>query len=107
MVMMGMTEKQYGIHNHRYQFRVITNDKEEISRIFFEEKVTGEIIEGRGNITRWINKLVNENGQLKQDKKRLIGFLHRYKGVDVEDVDEEVLSKEYLDEWGELYHNER
>lgn len=104
---MGMTEKQYGIHNHRYQFRVITNDKEEISRIFFEEKVTGEIIEGRGNITRWINKLVNENGQLKQDKKRLIGFLHRYNCVDVEDVDEEVLSKEYLDEWGELYHNER
>ncbi|MBQ2654051.1 MAG: hypothetical protein IJF83_10885 [Methanobrevibacter sp.] len=45
----------------------------------------------------------NEIKQLKQDKKRLIGFLHRYKGVDVEDVDEEVLSKEYLDEWGELY----
>lgn len=54
-----------------------------------------------------MNNLSDENEQLKQDKKRLIGFLHRYKGVDVEDVDGEVLSKVYLDEWGELYHNER
>lgn len=54
-----------------------------------------------------LNQLNDENERLKQDKKRLIGFLHRYKGVDVEEVDEEVLSKEYLDEWGELYYSER
>lgn len=44
-----------------------------------------------------------ENEQLKQDKKRLIGYLHRYGKVDVEDIDEVVLNQEYLDEWGELY----
>ena len=50
-----------------------------------------------------MNRLSEKNEQLKQDKKRLIGFLHRYKGVDVEDVDEKILSKEYFDEWGNLY----
>ena len=51
--------------------------------------------------------LEKENEQLKQDKKRLIGYLHRYGFIDVEDVDEIILNKEYLDEWGELYNDER
>ena len=50
-----------------------------------------------------INTIAEENEQLKQDKKRLIGYLHRYGKVDVEDIDEVVLNQEYLDEWGELY----
>lgn len=49
------------------------------------------------------NIILEENEQLKQDKKRLIGYLHRYGKVDVEDIDEVVLNKEYLDEYGELY----
>ena len=47
--------------------------------------------------------LQKENEQLKQDKKRLIGYLHRYGKVDVEDIDEVILDKEYYDEYGELY----
>lgn len=54
-----------------------------------------------------VRELENENKQLKQDKKRLIGYLHRYCIVDVEDVDEVVLSRENLDDWGELYYSER
>ena len=53
-----------------------------------------------------LNKVIDENEKLKKDKKRLIGYLHRYGFVDVEDVDEIILSKEYLDEWGELYNDE-
>lgn len=49
------------------------------------------------------NTILEENKQLKQDKKRLIGYLHRYGKVDVEDIDEVVLNQEYLDGWGELY----
>lgn len=48
-------------------------------------------------------KLSKENEQLKQDKKRLIGYLHRYGKVDVEDIDDVILNKEYLDKWGDLY----
>lgn len=49
------------------------------------------------------NELYEENEQLKQDKKRLIGYLHRYGKVDVEDIDDIILKKEYFDEWGDLY----
>ena len=50
-----------------------------------------------------LNALHEENEQLKQDKKRLIGYLHRYGKVDVEDIDDVILNKEYFDEWGDLY----
>lgn len=49
------------------------------------------------------HKQKEENEQLKQDKKRLIGYLHRYCKVDVEDIDDVILNKEYFDEWGDLY----
>lgn len=54
-------------------------------------------------IANKMNILLEENEQLKQDKKRLIGYLHRYGKVDVEDIDEVILDKEYYDEYGELY----
>ena len=54
-------------------------------------------------VTTALNELINENEQLKQDKKRLSGYLHRYGKVDVEDIDDVILNKEYFDEWGDLY----
>ena len=50
-------------------------------------------------------KYKKENEQLKQDKIRLIGFLHRCGYVDVEEVDESILSKDYYDSYGELYYD--
>lgn len=50
-----------------------------------------------------IDFLQDENKQLEQDKKRLIGFLLRYKGVDVDDIDELIFNDKSLDEWGDLY----
>lgn len=96
-----MTEKRL------IQYKVLCDDYEEVRRILFEIIETGEEIEGYHQIQEWVDNLYKENKQLKQDKKRLIGFLHRYKNIDVEEIDEVVLSKEYLDEWGELYYSER
>lgn len=72
------------------------------------DNVTGKVYSCDSNILmkdlcNVVNGIVDENEQLKQDKKRLIGYLHRYGKVDVEDIDEVVLNQEYLDEWGELY----
>lgn len=50
-------------------------------------------------------EIAEENEQLKQDKIRLIGFLHRCGYVDVEEVDESILSKDYYDSYGELYYD--
>lgn len=65
--------------------------------IYNDEKITDDEIEDL------VNQLLEENEQLKQDKKRLIGYLHRYGKVDVEDIDDIILNKEYFDEWGDLY----
>ena len=47
-------------------YRVLCDEYEEVARIFFEIKETGEQIEGSHQIQKWINNLFNENEQLKQ-----------------------------------------
>ena len=47
-------------------YRVLGDEDEEIARIFFEIKETGEQIEGSHQIQKWINNVFNENEQLKQ-----------------------------------------
>lgn len=49
-----------------------------------------------------LNKLEDENKQLKQDRKRLIGYLWKYKSMDMEEIEEYILSRELLDEYGEV-----
>ena len=47
-------------------YRVLCDEYEEVARIFFEIKETGEQIEGSHQIQKWINNLFNENEQLKK-----------------------------------------
>ena len=47
-------------------YRVLCDEYEEVARIFFEIKETGEQIEGSHQIQKWINNVFNENEQLKQ-----------------------------------------
>lgn len=91
-----MTGKRYFLHKHLG--RDVINDT------LCHNWLKGEELEEHMNVqyTKY-SDLKKENEQLKQDKKRLIGYLHRYGKVDVEDIDEVVLNQEYLDEWGELY----
>ena len=46
-------------------YRVLCDEYEEVARIFFEIKETGEQIEGSHQIQKWINNVFNENEQLK------------------------------------------
>lgn len=69
----------------------------ELDEMYVDEYVLRETVQLE------LQRVETENEQLKQDKKRLVGYLHRYGKVDVEDIDEVVLNQEYLDEWGELY----
>ncbi len=46
-------------------YRVLCDEYEEVARIFFEIKETGEQIEGSHQIQKWINNVFNENKQLK------------------------------------------
>lgn len=53
-------------------YRVLCDEYEEVARIFFEIKETGEQIEGSHQIQKWINNVFNENEQLKKDATTLI-----------------------------------
>ena len=48
-------------------YRVLCDEYEEVARIFFEIKETGEQIEGSHQIQKWINNVFNENEQLKAE----------------------------------------
>ena len=52
-------------------YRVLCDEYEEVARIFFEIKETGEQIEGSHQIQKWINNVFNENEQLKKENKQL------------------------------------
>lgn len=52
-------------------YRVLCDEYEEVARIFFEIKETGEQIEGSHQIQKWINNVFNENEQLKKENKKL------------------------------------
>lgn len=58
-------------------YRVLCDEYEEVARIFFEIKETGEQIEGSHQIQKWINNVFNENEQLKADKQRVIDFIKK------------------------------
>ena len=50
-------------------YQVLCDEYEEVARIFFEIKETGEQIEGTHQIQKWVNSLFEENEQLKSIKK--------------------------------------
>lgn len=75
--------------------------KQEVREL--EKTYAEEVFKIEDKFDEEILALKKENEQLKQDKKRLIGYLHRYGKVDVEDIDDVILNKEYFDEWGDLY----
>lgn len=56
-------------------YRVLCDEYEEVARIFFEIKETGEQIEGSHQIQKWINNLFNENEQLKQSITEVVELL--------------------------------
>ena len=88
----------------KVELKKVNNELSDLMQKYQELEADRDYIKSLLNVSHEHNcKLKKENEQLKQDKKRLIGFLHRYGGVDVEDVDEKILSKKYFDEWGNLY----
>lgn len=52
-------------------YRVLCGEYEEVARIFFEIKETGEQIEGTHRIQKWVNNLFEENEQLKKENELL------------------------------------
>ena len=60
-------------------YRVLCDEYEEVARIFFEIKETGEQIEGSHQIQKWINNVFNENEQLKSKNRGLQSELQIFK----------------------------
>ena len=56
-------------------YLVLCDEYEEVARIFFEIKETGEQIEGSHQIQKWVNSLFEENEQLKKELSEYKDFV--------------------------------
>ena len=70
-------------------FKVLCDEYEEVARIFFEFKKTGEQIEGTHQIQKWVNNLFEENRQLKMENNELKLLVQNWESLD-EEKDEQL-----------------
>lgn len=96
-----MSEKRFVLYEHKGAEYILDNPNTELDFI----EMLGDCLDEE-EIVDLLNELNDENEQLKQDKKRLIGHLWKYKSMDMNEIEEYILSRELLDEYGEAIMND-